>query len=402
MSTNSNQMLSTPLVGSASNSDEEALNDVSDGRIRSASSKDWESEEGSDLGFWDIVLLHTAYSTAGGVIMMPYIFGQWGYVLAPILIAIWMLLVYGIAAFVCDIITGSKEHVKHHGDVGFELSGKWGRRIFNLFLLVNMWFYLNQPIAMDTIAISLQVLASSPFNGGKGCAGWWRIIAFGALLIILQFVKRWKETSKLAYGSVFLLLIKVLVLIPYGLVANQDEYMNSNMTEKNLGPAQPILNPEPEWTSIIAGLFVYTSIAILLVADTLPHSKEPKEYKKAMGLAHIFMFTLYMIPGFCGVFLWGWNVPFLINTAFTSSQALSIILNLIIVFQVTIDFIITALVVNDSFRRSFQSPDPKLPEWWEHFKATIVSSGQSLTKFLLSCLELSTNRRLTPVAGTLQ
>ncbi|KAL7549398.1 hypothetical protein ACHAWF_012667 [Thalassiosira exigua] len=396
MDSSSERLLTEVLLSYADNDEEALQEDVQEGQSLSES-KIWESNEGRNLGFWDVVLLHTAYSTAGGVIMMvsesytqglcllfflqatncpgqPYIFGQWGYVLAPILIAAWMLLVYGIAAFVCDVMTSPQSKAKHHGDIGFELAGKWGRRIFNFFLLINMWFYL--PVALDTIATALQVLGGSPFNDGKGCVGWWRLIVFGALLVILQFVTRWKETAKLTYISVFLLVVKACVLIPYGLFANQDAYKNSEMTEKNLGPAQTFLNPEPEWTSILLGLFTYTSFAIMIVADSFPHSKEPKTYKKAVGVAHIIMYVLYLIPGFCGVFLWGWNVAPWINTAFTGTQVLSIVLNLIIVVQVGIDFIISALVVNDSFRRTFMSSEPKGPEWFEHFKSTIVSSGE--------------------------
>ena len=92
-----------------------------------------------------------------------------------------------------------------------------------------------------------------------------------------------------------------------------------------------------------------------------------------MGYAHIFMFILYLVPGVCGALLWGWNVPFLLNTAFVDNPAVRTILNLIIVGEVSLDYIIASIIVNDAFRRVFISPDAMGPEWWQHLKATVPS-----------------------------
>jgi hypothetical protein len=124
---------------------------------------------------------------------------------------------------------------------------------------------------------------------------------------------------------------------------------------------------------LLGGLYVYTSYATLILTETVPHTKNPKEYNRAMGYAHIFMFILYLVPGVCGALLWGWNVPFLLNTAFVDNPAVRTILNLIIVGEVSLDYIIASIIVNDAFRRVFISPDAMGPEWWQHLKATVPS-----------------------------
>jgi hypothetical protein len=201
--------------------------------------KKWESDEGRVLSFWDVFMLQSTYSTAGMIVITPYIFGQWGYVLGPILYALWMLLVYGMACFVCNVMQQSQNEIKHMGDVGFELSGRWGRIIFNTVYMISMISFL--PVALETIVISLQAIFGTSFITGKGCVGYWKLITAFALLIFLQNVKRWKGAAWISYVSVILLAIKSFVLIPWGLVAGQETYETSPF---NLGPAKPLLSPE--------------------------------------------------------------------------------------------------------------------------------------------------------------
>jgi hypothetical protein len=74
------------------------------------------------LGFRDITALRTIFSTAGIIVIIPYMSSQWGCVLALILIASRMLLLYGIAAFIYDIVIASP-NIRHHGDVCYTLGG---------------------------------------------------------------------------------------------------------------------------------------------------------------------------------------------------------------------------------------------------------------------------------------
>ena len=75
------------------------------------------ANEGKKLRYWDIVVIHATYSTAGGIVVMPYMFGQLGYVLGPIVLGLWMFLLYCINAFVCDIVLASGGRCKTLGDV---------------------------------------------------------------------------------------------------------------------------------------------------------------------------------------------------------------------------------------------------------------------------------------------
>jgi hypothetical protein len=94
-----------------------------------------DSQETSDpppkelLSFWDVTAIQTCFSTAAVVIMMPYMYGQLGYVLALIVTAVWQVLTYLIACFICDVVLASDGRCKRLADAGYELGGKWGRLV---------------------------------------------------------------------------------------------------------------------------------------------------------------------------------------------------------------------------------------------------------------------------------
>ena len=241
--------------------------------------------------------------------MMPYIYGQLGYILGLIVTAVWLILTYLIACFMCDVVISSGGRCKHLPDAGYELGGKWGRRTFQILLYANLLLYL--PSALETIAISLQVVFGYPFDGGNGCIGWWKLITFTILFVVVMLVKNWKENSRLAYITVVVVTIKAFVLIPYGLVKYQSDYMSSDM---NLGPSQPFGNPQPNVWDIFGCMIGYTNVFMLMT--TMPHVQKPEEYKKALGFATTFMWMFFAVPGLCSALIWGWNVDFLINAEF--------------------------------------------------------------------------------------
>jgi len=94
------------------------------------------------------------------------------------------------------------------------------------------------------------------------------------------------------------------------------------------------------------------SSVMFILVETMARAKVQEDYKKALELANIFMYTYYSIPGLCAVLTWGWNVDYMINEEFPNG-ALSVILNLCIIFPLLLDFIIAGMPLNDAIRRRF-------------------------------------------------
>ena len=102
-----------------------------------------------------------------------------------------MFLLYCINAFVCDIVLASGGRCKTLGDVGAKLAGTNGRLVLRGIQLLNMLLYL--PTALETIALSLQYIGNKAFNHESGCVGYWKLIVFGLLVVLLQAMKSWKS-----------------------------------------------------------------------------------------------------------------------------------------------------------------------------------------------------------------
>ena len=262
---------------------------------------------------------------------------------------------------------------KRLADAGYELGGKWGRLAFQILQYVNLLMCL--PVNLDSIAISLQVIFGYPFQGGIGCIGCWKLITFAFLFVVVILTKNWKESSRLAYVTWAVLTIKAFILIPYGLVKYQSDYISSEM---NLGPSQPFGNPQPNVWNIFGCLIGYMSVSVMILVETMAHMEKPEEYKKALGLSNCFMWLYYAVPGLCASLIWGWNIDFLINEEFGTNNALSVVLNLFIAIPVTLDFLIASIPVNDGIRRRFidKESDVDAPVmsgknlWWHQFKVT--------------------------------
>ena len=133
----------------------------------------------SKLTLWEIIAIQASYSSVGGIVVMPFMFGTLGYVLGPIVLALWGLLVYFVATFVCDVVLSSEGRCQEFSDVGYELAGHWGRRVLQVLQLVNLLFYL--PTALYTMAMALKPIFPSTYLGG--CDGWWIMMAFGLLFV---------------------------------------------------------------------------------------------------------------------------------------------------------------------------------------------------------------------------
>ena len=304
------------------------------------------------LTLWEITALQAAYSTAGGIVSMPYMFGTFGYVLGPIVLALWLLLVYSIAAFVCDVVLASNGRCKHFSDVGYELGGKWGSWTIQILQIANMLIYL--PTSLYTIAISIQ--AMFPLEYLHGCEGWWILIVSGILFIVSQVVKNFKESAWIAYATLALTITQSFILIPYGLVSHQDEYetkmSHDTGTSLDLGPSQPFGYPDPEWSIIAPSILTWVFTGTFILVETMANAEKPEEYKKALGYSTTIIYMLYFVPGLTVCLLWGWNFDYRINLDFENASTLAIILNST-ALQNLLNYIMTSLIVNDLFRRQF-------------------------------------------------
>ena len=198
------------------------------------------SKHSTKLTFREIVAIQASYSAAANIFQIPSTIGIYGYVFGPVVFALWFFLEYYIAAFVCDVVAASRGRCKHFSDVGFELMGTPGRRIFQAIQLGNMLFYI--PLALESAEQALRTIFGKDTLGG--CVGYWKLIVFGILFVIMQVVKNFKESSSLAFASLGMAFLQACVFCPTILSTHRDSYHESSLY---MGPGQPFLHPGADW-----------------------------------------------------------------------------------------------------------------------------------------------------------
>lgn len=147
------------------------------------------------LRYWDAVMILATFNTSGSIILIPWSYGQLGYIIGPITHVTIVGIVLYFNCFLIDVAlsSSSKERrILTLGNVGYALASKFGRRLFTTLQMLNMILYL--PVALETIALSFQYLSGYTFN----CVGYWNIITFGILLMLLQLVKKWHQAAWIA------------------------------------------------------------------------------------------------------------------------------------------------------------------------------------------------------------
>lgn len=337
-----------------------------------------EHQLGSDtmkqLSYWDAVMILTTFNTSGSVILMPWAYGQLGYIIGPLSHIALMGIVLFFNLFLIDVAlldsTGSSRQCRSLGDVGYRLASTFGRGLFLFLQLANLVLYL--PVALETIALSIQYLSGYALGN---CVGWWNLICFGILLLLLQFVKHWHHAAWIAYATVALAALKAFGLLPYAFVTYRDEVQAS---DTYLGPALAAGNPENNWhdLALAVSVFSYTFCPSFILVEVMRDVEDKTTYKPALCAATAIQSCFYLIPGLVCISLWGWNVTQPITLEIPDSWV-GLLMSALVAIAVCLDYIIASKIVNDwvkiAFFQTYNANGALC-----HFGVTLLSGAISL------------------------
>ena len=307
------------------------------------------------LSVSDAVVMLTTWATAGVIITMPYIYGQFGYALGSVLLALVMSCTVYTAIFLLKVSDQCKPGtIRKLGDVGEALAGRKGRILFEFFQMTNLLFYL--PVALETVSISLQYLSSSSSdnsNSISNCSGMWNIITCVLMYVLIQLMNNWYHMTWLGYLLASILAIKAYALLPYSYVAYQDEIVSST---DYMGPMQAVGNPDPTWQKYAVALagIVYAFAPVFILFEIRSSMKEPQQMKKALYISSFLQLSMYFVAGITAVALWGWNVIDPINQQIPKGWVGDVI-NIMIVLATSLDYCIASKVTNSWFKATFMS-----------------------------------------------
>ena len=333
------------------------------------------------LKYFDAVVILATFNTSGSIILIPWSYGRIGYIVGPLThLAIVGMALY-FSCFLIDVATSNSKGMckcRTLGDVGHILAGRFGRRLFVSLQMLNMILYI--PVAMETVGLSLQYLSGYKWN----CIGYWNLITFGILLILLQFVKNWKKAAWLAY-------ITTAGLLPFAFAYYEDEIKSS---DEYLGPVQAAGSPDINWhdLALAVSAFSYTFAPNFILIEVMSDMKDKTSCKSAMYTSAALQVSFYLVAGLVGVALWGWNVTDPVTLEIHEGSWIGLLLSAMIVVAVCLDYLIASKVVNDWTRRTLFSKWEKgsgCREVARHFFITLSTTTISLG-MVLAIPDLST------------
>jgi len=313
-------------------------------------------QQQQQLSLTDAVVMLTTWATAGVIITMPYIYGQFGYALGSVLLALVMSCTVYTATFLLKVSDQCKPGtIRKLGDVGEALAGRKGRILFEFFQMTNLLFYL--PVALETVSISLQYLSSSSSensNSISNCSGMWNIITCVLMYVLIQLMNNWYHMKWLGYLAASIVAIKAYALLPYAYVTYQDEIVSST---DYMGPSQAVGNPDPTWQNYAVALagIVYAFAPVFILFEVRTSMKEPQQIKKALYISSFLQLSMYFVAGITAVALWGWNVTDPINQQIPSTGWVGDVINITIVLATMLDYCIASKVLNAWFKATFLS-----------------------------------------------
>lgn len=353
----------------------------------------YEPKSRLNLGFFDTMMMQLTFQTSGAVIGMPFAFATMGYVFALLVLVIYIILCMIVVKLVADVQLRTRdakgEEYTHPcttlGDIGERLGGRVGRYLLRSFQLANLYALLM--VMLNLMATSVQYIANSPWN----CLGYWTLILFAFMIVVLQCIKVWKHNALLAYGGSLLVCIKTLVLLPWAYSIYQGDI---KALPSYVGDAKPFLAPSGynDWYDFSMGLssIIWGIAPIFIQTELTWEMKDPGQAKKATWAALVGFGTLYAIAGLTGSLMLGYPISSPVTLMFPR-EGLSITLNAFVFFASIIDYIAGALVVNDFQRSLLMSMSPwcqtvilakekssKMFKYLIHFLFTLPSSVLAL------------------------
>lgn len=313
----------------------------------------YEPKSRLNLGFWDTLMMQMTFQTSGAVVGMPFAFATMGYIFALLMLIFYIIICMIVVKLIADVQIKTQDAKGREytepcttlGDVGERLGGKLGRYLLRSFQLANLYALLM--VMLNLMATSIQYVANFPWN----CLGYWTLLMFALMVLVLQVIKVWKHNATLAYGGSLLVCIKTLVLLPWSYAIYSGDIKSS---PSYVGSAKPFLAPSGynDWYDFSMGLssIIWGIAPIFIQTELTWEMKNPLQTRNATWGALIGFGTLYAVAGLTGALMLGYPITSPVTLMFPR-EGLAIAINIFVFLASIIDYIAGALVVND-FQRS--------------------------------------------------
>jgi len=308
------------------------------------------------------------WNTTSTLMNFPYIFGQFGLIMGPLLTLGMQGLAFYVALHQIKLTiyyTNLGYKVDTFSDLGECLMGKKGRYIFMVVQMSNQIGFL--PYALDLSVGALQrIFYDCEF---LKCNGNTMVIVIMLCYFLVQLSRDWKNFHWLAYLVFGMTLVQAGIFASYAflnkdkqfgsdetlLFFGQDFELPSNctlpvlITGNNTEP--PCITPDDFYTFDTffnaLGAIVFSFAPAFILTELMSEMKHPeKEMKAALTMAFSFSSFMNEFIGLTFVLLLGNQIPMQVQHLLPEGSVESIMSQLIILFAMILDFVISVLVIN--------------------------------------------------------
>ena len=209
------------------------------------------------------------------------------------------------------------------------------------------------------MAQTVQYMADYPWD----CLGYWSLICWGALMVVLIFVRRFKESLLFTTSNAVLATIKGAVLLPIAYALYRTEIQAS---PAYVGPTKAFFSSH-SWYELSQGtsLIVLASQPVFIQSEITEDlvEKDRRKALRATNVAIVAYGILYLTAGLTGSLILGFGATTAPITTALPRTSLTLAINALLLVSTIADYLIGALILN-KWVRTLLNLKPPLPMYY--------------------------------------
>jgi amino acid permease len=307
------------------------------------------------------------YSVSSSTAFMPFIFGRLGYIVAPVLLALY----FGMCGYLQSLLIelGAKHpEVRNMPDLASLVAGRYGRNIYNFLQISNQQLFM--PTALWFVVTSLKKILYPVGDHSKdqsflSCNIVWLVALMLFALVGANVQRRFGHAGWLCKLTCLLNVFQVSLIIAR-------VYMNPKgsdpgpQTTAYATPSLPLSTDENDpgyWADLFtsASLFCYCYVPVFIATEAMQEIENKNDMQKALWTSTGCMFVLYTAVGLFPVLAWGWQRPDDVLTEL-SDDWMGRTANATLMIASGTDFLITAISLNQRAQETL-NPDFDINDW---------------------------------------
>merc|ERR1719221_353894 len=304
---------------------------------------------------------------------MPFIFGQLGYVCAPIMLGMYFLLCGFLQQKVCEIAL-ALPNVTTTPDLAFEVAGRFGMNFYQFLQVLNQQLFIPCAILFSVDALKKVVGpgdgATKDFAGMLSCNVVWLLLIIGFALLAANLVRRfghagWICKVTCALNAIQIVFIGVRVFLNEGdRTGSAEPFIPWPLNNEDYKTGEPpVATNRSNWVEVFQAisLFCYCYVPCFIATEAMQELQDKNEINKALWSSTALMYTIYVFVGLIPSVYWGWNrTENILNEL--HGDFFGRMANLTLFLASATDFLITSISLNQRVQELLD-PDFNVFEW---------------------------------------